>query len=159
MVGLEPTWVQERTGQAEVGAGAAERRAEEHRQQPCSVWYISLPAGVTGTAGSQLQHKADLPETAQPKDHTGHAFVCCFSSAAAGNPLPMGGGWLGLGMLLAAPDLQQDWGCRKHFFSICLITKLLLEKEVPCWGCCAVDAVACVQGAPERSVQKCRPLV
>lgn len=77
------------TGQAEVGAGAAERRAEEHRQQPCSVWYISLPAGVTGTAGSQLQHKADLPETAQPKDHTGHAFVCCFSSAAAGNPLPI----------------------------------------------------------------------
>lgn len=107
MVGLEHMWVQERTGQAEVGAGAAERRAEEHRQQPCSVWYISLPAGVTGTAGSQLQHKADLPETAQPKDHTGHAFVCCFSSAAAGNPLPMGGGWLGLGMLLAAPELQQ----------------------------------------------------
>lgn len=37
--------------------------------------------------------------------------------------------------------------------------KLLLEKEVPCWGCCAIDAVAFVQGAPERSVQKCHPLV
>lgn len=64
---------------------------------------VSLPAGAGGTGGNQLQHKADLPEIAQPKDHTGHVFVYWFSSTSGSNPLPMGKQLTWLGNVAGGP--------------------------------------------------------
>lgn len=103
------------TGQAEVGAGAAERRAEEHSSSRAQSGASACLLVSPGPQGARSSTKLTCCNSTAQGSHGSRVCVLLLISSC-GNPVPMGGGWLGLGMLLAAPDLQQGIGVAGNIF-------------------------------------------